>query len=348
MAAAFADVGVLQRQSLPPMRPQSREHTQRPQTEGMRSKESPAEPKGAQGSQATPRTSLYGQRRVSGTGPIAVPLAASLQGPRSERSSVVMSEQRRMNVTEGISNRRGSRGSNRLEEDLTEVPVLHLSVGVPAWGIRKNLQVTLTGESFRRVHQRLERFASEAAEREGAMTFNRPSQEERMELEMACAKEFDTLSRRFEAAKELQKSRKMHGAVAVHTVEEDAQFEMLKTHGGYSGGVEEGPLSAWTEDANEAAVNSAIQQLQNRAEQLKKQLAEAERSLELAEQRREAAENRLKHRMATGRKREGATQTDPEIVVQAPPSPVERGSPCFGDIGMILQPVSALRDTTFE
>jgi hypothetical protein len=224
----------------------------------------------------------------------------------------------------------------RMEEDSNE-PVLQLSVGVPAWGIQKNLKLTLTAGSFRRVHQRLERFANEAAEREGAVTFNRPSPEERIELELACSKEFDGLLRRFEAAKELQKSRKSNGGAVV---EENAQGKRRTSQGG----VDQAPLTAWT-DANDP-VNSAIEQLRNRAEQLKAQIADAEKSLELAEQRRAAAENRLKQRMATDRKSEVATQTDPEEVELSLPGPVQCVTPSLNDIDGLLQPVSdmLLRD----
>jgi len=352
---------------------------------------------------AGPTSSAVERKSISG----ADKLAASLQGPRSDRGSVVVSDQRpttgpssqqrqslqRASLTAGIQNpsseykevtqkkvasgrasliSTGSKDQASRVEENSDEPVLHLSVGVPAWGIQKQLKLTLTAESFRRVHQRLEKFANDAAERDGATTYDRMEAYQRMELERDCSKEFEPLVKRYQEAKEFLKSRRSIGL----GMEDDAEGEMrnhrgsvthrgsinqrgsvthrgsLTQRGSLIRSMDQGPVAdqqpvaAWMEGADEAAVNSAIEQLQNRAEQLKAQLEDAERSLELAEQRRETAENRLKVRMAAGRKRESATQTDAdeeEVLPVVEECPVERGStPSFADIGTILQSISAM------
>merc|ERR1719217_148412 len=272
MAAAFADVGVAPRKSLPGI--QSERRASKEARQGSKERE-------------------YTMRRVSGTGPIPVPLTTSLQGPRRERSSIVLTErhisgamtERRSSGAEGIPTsasgnrwRPPNQGGNNVDrglsggdEDSIE-PVLQLSVGVPAWGVQKSLKMTLTPASFRRVHQRLERFATDAAEREGALIFNRPSPEVRAELEAACSKEFAVLTKRFEAAKELERNRRMSGAANMSTVEQDAAVRMET----FRSSSKEAPISAWSEDISEAPASSTIEQLRARAEQLREQLKDAE------------------------------------------------------------------------
>merc|ERR1719272_1493067 len=160
-----------------------------------------------------------------------------------------------------------------LEEDQNE-PVLNLSVSVPAWGVQKSLKITLTSGSFRRVHQRLERFANEASERDGAVTLNAPSPEECADLEKACSKEFATLTRRYDAARELAKSRRMNNAAEASTIVQDAAAHMQHLRGGKAD--EDEPMAAWAEDLNERPSANALDKPRDKAEDLRTQLKDAE------------------------------------------------------------------------